>query len=251
MEPVTENSVEDLKRIDAEIEQQIRDKIKSDDPELEVVPDGIVDFEEYLKARFKILWILKEPYDDIDNNGKPFGGGWHLRQVILERNSFDQYTGGRRTFEPMIYTTWGILNDFCQWQDMKDVRDDSDMLKALRSIAYINVKKIPGRTSSPQSEIEYAYEQHQDILHEQIRKYDPDIIICGATLFHFMPRLGIKREELISAGSVNYVIREKKIYIEAYHPAQRKSSTGVSQKDYCNDIINLIKNHVIHLKSIV
>ena len=37
--------------------------------------DGVVDAAGYLAARPKVLWILKEPYDDFDENGNPWGGG--------------------------------------------------------------------------------------------------------------------------------------------------------------------------------
>lgn len=241
MESVIQNSAEKLKEIDAEIEKQIRKVITPDNPNIGVMPDGILDFKKYSDAKFKILWILKEPYADFDEKGNPNNGGWHIRDGLIRLKKYSDFTDGKKTFKPMIYTTWGILNDFCQYEDMKDVEDEPTMIDALKSIAYINVKKLPGRTTSNPSEIENAYAQHHEILHKQISEYNPDIIICGGTLYHFMNRLGIKREELINLGSVNYIIKEKKIYIEAYHPAQRKSSTNVSQKEYCNDIINAVK----------
>jgi len=46
--------------------------------ELDISPicDGIINIEQYLKSKYKILWILKEPYDEFDKDGKPCGGGW-------------------------------------------------------------------------------------------------------------------------------------------------------------------------------
>ena len=40
--------------------------------------DGVVDAEAYLAAKPKIMWILKEPYDDFDAEGMPAGGGWTI-----------------------------------------------------------------------------------------------------------------------------------------------------------------------------
>lgn len=37
--------------------------------------DGICDAGKYLNSSPKIMWILKEAYDDIDENGNPIGGG--------------------------------------------------------------------------------------------------------------------------------------------------------------------------------
>ena len=45
---------------------------------VEPIYDGVVDTEAYLAAQPKIMWILKEPYDDFDAEGMPVGGGWTM-----------------------------------------------------------------------------------------------------------------------------------------------------------------------------
>jgi hypothetical protein len=143
---------------------------------------------------------------------------------------------------PIIYTSWGILNNFCLWEKMPYVEYDPSVLNAIQSSAYINIKKIPGRTSSPESVIKEAYLIHNDILHKQIEYYDPDIIIGGSTLHHFFQNLGFTGEQMERNGSNNYIIKDEKIFIDAYHPAQRPGTTGVSKESYCNDIITAVKN---------
>ena len=38
---------------------------------LKPIPDGVLDAEKYLTSSRKIMWVLKEPYDDIDEEGNP------------------------------------------------------------------------------------------------------------------------------------------------------------------------------------
>jgi hypothetical protein len=234
-------TIQELKDAADAIDKIVGEKIISDNPNIVAIKDGILDFEKYFHAKYKILWILKEPYDDFDEDGKPFGGGWHYRDFINPKQFIKDFTSGRETIEPMIYTTWGILNDFCLWSDMEDADKDATILNALKSAAIINVKKLPGQKTSPWNIIEKAYQRYKEILLKQIKCYNPDIIIFGLTLSHFFTDLGLKREEMKVNGSVNYIINDNKIFIEAYHPSQPANKTKVSQEQYCNDIINAVK----------
>jgi len=38
-----------------------------------------------------------------------------------------------------------------------------------------------------------------------------------------------------------YAIKNKRLYIDTYHPAQRTGITGISQQQYCDDIIRVAK----------
>ena len=49
-----------------------------DSAKIEPIYDGVVDAEAYLATKPKVLWILKEPYDDFDAKGMPAGGGWTM-----------------------------------------------------------------------------------------------------------------------------------------------------------------------------
>ena len=50
-----------------------------DPAKVEPIYDGVVDAEAYLATQPKVMWILKEPYDDLDAEGMPAGGGWTMR----------------------------------------------------------------------------------------------------------------------------------------------------------------------------
>ena len=59
-----------------EIEELIYKNYVDEHGLCEPIVDGIVDLEMYLQSKFKILWILKEPHDDVKDK-RPSGGGWH------------------------------------------------------------------------------------------------------------------------------------------------------------------------------
>ena len=229
-----------LKEKADEINNIIKEKIVSDNPNLLPIYDGILDIDKYFNAKYKIMWILKEPYADFDENGNPEGGGQHIRDIIVPKQTIQEFSSSQRTFRPMIYASWSILNNFILWEDLNDVNDDPLMIDALRSVAYINVKKIPGHTESNRSVIDYAYQQHKDILLKQIEYYNPDIIIGGYTLYNFLEDLGIKRENMVHYNSLDYIVHKQKLFIDPYHPAQH----SFKQQDYCNDIINCAKKNI-------
>ena len=39
------------------------------------LPDGVFNIEGYCQSSPRIMWILKQPYDDM-KDGKPYGGGF-------------------------------------------------------------------------------------------------------------------------------------------------------------------------------
>jgi len=225
-------------KLDA-FDKEVVAKIVCDPEQLEPILDGIIDIEKYLSAKYKILWILKEAYDDFDEEGNPRGGNWDLRELIRSRNSYQDFAGGgRRTFIRMLYASWGILNDFTIWNNIPDLDKDSSVLNALKGIAYINVKKLPGLKLSSHSIIANAYKSDKELLLKQIELINPNIIIGGATLHHFIDDLQLSEIEKHRQGSVNYLLKDDKIYIQAYHPGY----WGISEEEYCNDIILAANN---------
>jgi hypothetical protein len=200
--------------------------------------DGIISPEDYLKAKYKILWILKEPYDEVDENGKPYGGGWDMKEVLDKKKSISEFKGDRRTFQRMIYTSYSILNNFSLWVDIPNI-ETPEVFNTLKSISYINVKKMPGYSSSVKSVIKKAYDENREILFKQIQIGEPDIIIGGGTLDLFLSDLGFTNKDLNirESGSFPYYIKKKQLFIGAYHP----SYLSIDEETYCNDIINTIK----------
>jgi hypothetical protein len=220
-----------------ELEREIL-SLKSNEKNVFPIVDGIINVENYLHAKYKILWILKES-NDLDANGE--GGGWSLTEAVNELNNWDEQPNtGRITFRRMIYSTYGLLNNFILWDDMPSVREDVNVFNSIKQIAYINVKKLPGGTTASYSKIKKAYIENKDLLLRQISLYNPDIIIGGYTLQYFFDDLPIPIKNKKSDGKTAYYPTNDKLYIDAYHPAVPGSI--ISEKDYCNGIISAGKD---------
>jgi hypothetical protein len=205
----------------------------------EPIIDGIVNIEKFIQSKLKILWILKEPYDN-EQNGIATGGGWHFANDFLAPDGFYKRMGrSRNTWHPIIYVSYGILNNFLLWDDMDYIKNNQTMADIVRNIAVINVKKLPGfKRTYDFGPIRNAYNNNKELLHKQISTYNPDIIIGGSTLNLFYNELGInKAKDEKKFGCVEYIDKNSKLYISAYHPAQ----TQVTRECYINDIINLVK----------
>lgn len=215
----------------ARIENEIR-ALKTENEKILPISDGIINIDCYLSAKYKILWILKESNDLNDNNE---GGGWSLTESINKLTQWEnQPQTGRITFQRIIYSTYGLLNDFVLWKNMPHIRNN-EVFEVIKKIAYVNVKKIPGHTSSNPHEIEQAYFANRDLLKRQINLYNPDIIIAGNTLQFFFNDLKIPIDNKVSNGKTAYYPSRERLYIHAYHPSVRGRT--ISEEDYCNDII--------------
>lgn len=93
----------EAERLETEIESIFESRNES------LIGDGIISYENYLNAKYRILWVLKEPYDGFDERGNPVGGGWHFRQAFLpkkRKSDFDRRS--LATYDPMLYITYSI-----------------------------------------------------------------------------------------------------------------------------------------------
>jgi hypothetical protein len=229
----------DLKKICDEIENEIWDTCVDPEDKTSPIIDGIVDIGKYIDTSPKILWILKEPYDELEN-GIATGGGWYFSKDFLTKDDFYTRMGrSRATWHPIIYVSYGILNGFMDYEEMSYISRDLSMAEVVKQIAVINVKKLPGlaRVNDPGS-IARAYQTNKTILHKQIQTYDPDIIIGGSTIHLFYDELGIKIKDIQKHGSIDFSRKGNKLIIAAYHPAQ----TQVGREIYVDDIMKVTRD---------
>lgn len=136
--------------------------------------DGIGDHEKYLQSKPRIACLLKEPYDEIID-GKAQGGGWSIPRDCFRRK--DQ-NWAILTWQRIIYTVYGFRNNL-KYREMNYIRDDLSMGEVLRSIAWINLSKMPAQTESDQTYIGNFRTYWKDVVREQLRIYSPDVILCG------------------------------------------------------------------------
>lgn len=205
---------------------------------LEPLPDGVSNIEGYCQSSPRIMWILKQPYDDM-KNGKPSSGGWEVYSAF-ENN--DAHTN--MTWQPIVYSLVGI-REHKMYKDMPYIREDKSMLEKLKDIAYINVDKMPGYRTTSSKELAQAYDQWKDIIEAQIRLYDPEVICFANTMWLFKKDWGIDEHtehETVSLGNDKFMQvyrKDGRLCLDTYHPSQRV----VSRENYIDAIIKVVNEH--------
>lgn len=156
-----------------------------DPAKVEPIYDGVVDAEVYLATKKKVLWILKEPYDDFDAEGMPEGGGWTMIKDFGEGDTLAKAVNRNAALRNVTYASYSIQNGIDSYAELPWITDKPEAYeKAVRSIAYVNIGKMPGKTTTSDAHLSKLYRDWKDILFKQIDLYAPDVIIvCGtATL---------------------------------------------------------------------
>jgi len=196
------------------------------------LPDGIVNLDTYYNSKFKILWILKEPYDQ-ENENKC---SWSLSGMLNMSHDelVDRKIHKSKTWKPIIETTYCILNNIEQYELIDGIKDSIEMLDVLKNIAIINVKKTPGATVTPYAKLKKAYTRDNKIILNQIDLYNPDIIIGGNTMYLFHSDLFSNAPA--EYDEIAYWLKGSSIYIDAPHPGKR-----IQRGDYANDILLAIR----------
>ena len=198
----------------------------------EILPiyDGVCDVEKYLTSSPSIMWILKEPYDDFTPEGKPTGGGWMIYDAFDNNDAWKN-----RTWQPMIYTSYGIINKQ-RWEKMHWIKDDRSMVNVLKQIAYINISKMPAHKISNDSVLSNLYSIWRPILLKQIEIYEPQIIIYGNAFKFFKKDLVEHNTEPLKRidGVVHVYVKGNIKMFDAYHPNQKKITRDI----YVNSIID-------------
>ncbi|MCD8343423.1 MAG: hypothetical protein LUC19_03440 [Oscillospiraceae bacterium] len=190
----------------ADEEKRIFDELKETNPS--IVTDGVIDEREYLAARYKIAYILKEV------NG---GEGWDLRDVVRAGNRV-------QTWNSIARWTEGILSwekDFL-WSDME--KDNEARRKTqLKKIAVINLKKTSGGYTAENELVHKAAVDNASVIKRQLDLYSPDIIICCGTESAFVDSCyaDAEPEWKSTARGVWYFMDGERIIISFVHPEAR------------------------------
>ncbi len=151
--------------------------------------DGVVDAEAYLAAKPKVMWILKEPYDDFDAEGMPAGGGWTMFKDFGEGgDTLAKAENRNAALRNVTYASHAILNCIGSYAKLPWITEKPEAYeKTIHSIAYCNIGKMPGETSTSDAHLADLYRDWKDILFKQIDLYAPDVIIvCGTATLQCM-----------------------------------------------------------------
>lgn len=189
-----------------EKEKILFEKLKTENHS--IVTDGIVDENQYLSSKYKILYVMKEV------NG---GEDWDLRKFL--------YDGGRsQTWDNVARWTQGILNldKEYNWEDLL-VNNDERRKTYLKKIGSINLKKTGGGYTSVDKEISKAAMENREIIKKQIELYNPDIIICCGTAGNFANSI-LDLKEIkwpMTQRGVEYIKYKEKTILSFAHPEAR------------------------------
>lgn len=233
-------NAKELETAQEAIEKKIYDIAKANglvNDDVDPITDGFYDAAKYLDSEKHILWVMKEPYDEVEAE-KPYGGGWNLARDCFAKDD----AWSNRSWQPIIYSMYGLKYGKL-WDDMDWIRDDKSMANILQEIAYINVSKIPNMPHSNDGYISECYERWKSILFEQISVYNPDVIIFAGTFKHFkkdlLPDLAGKGDISFENTKAGESYKWKgKILLDVYHPNNRT----ICREVYVNSIIEAINS---------
>ena len=174
-----------------------------DTEKIEPIYDGVADAAAYLNAKPRLMWILKEPYDNWDNNGNPCGGGWTILKDIGENGkTLAQVVNGNLALRNVAYASHAILSGIASYAEEPWIADaPTEYERTLRIIAFVNVGKMPAGRKTSNGRLFACYGQWKDILFKQIGLYDPDILVFGNTLQCFAPDMGIELSKPIRSAT--------------------------------------------------
>lgn len=208
------------------------------------ITDGLSDIKKYLKSDIKIMWILKEPYEDYDGDIY-YGGGWSITDDVINVKPHELLEGAsRNTWLPIAYISEGVRNGISNVTEIKDT-EKSILCEDLQSIAYINLSKIPQGPTTDDKTLPWKYKFWKEIIEKQIKLYKPDVIIFGNTLTYIMDDLPGGYWDYptsdVPFSSWKILQNRSSLYIGAYHPQySRRGLNGCTVETYCETIINLI-----------
>lgn len=231
------DKLELFKAENTELNQKIKEAFVDTENEVEAILDGAFDSEKYFYNKgFKILWLMKEPYDDGGN------GAWSLPELFTkDYNTF--FSGlimgsSGRTWQPVVYVSYGILNKFQNWDEIPFIKDDPSIVKVLENVAWINIQKLPSITgrSTNMSNIYSSYNKHKELIQNQVEVLNPDIIICGNTFDVVKEYFGNLQKTIYDM--IEYYVAGKRLIINAYHPSQRQ----IKRERYVNNIVKCVEN---------
>lgn len=175
------------------------------------IADGIINKELWDRAPLKVLFIMKEAYETSPEDSQE----WALNEYL--RNDLNSIA------KPMW---WSIaqwldgLNELCISNEVapfnEEFKTKPELDLAFHSSAVINLKKSSGKSSSTTDDLSMYVEQDWDLLWVQIKKINPDLIICGATYPLIASKLGSPKK------SAEWLYEAKGYhFVDFWHPSNQ------------------------------
>lgn len=204
--------------------------------------DGIIDYDRWMDYDLKLAFMLREAYSDKDEP-------WDF---AAEYNSVNGrfYIGGRgqqATFNRI--EEWSIALDSAMHLKEKPVREEVALndyeasRKIMLASAYLNLKKIGGRSSSNISELRSIAKRDKELLLQQLKLISPNIILFCATF-------GDVLKDILFEGAIKIQETERcyesegVLLIDFFHPTR----TFKESFDFLFEDVSKIKDKAKYLK---
>lgn len=232
-------TAKDLTLVQKDLHRRMLDRAISlgyNPDEIEPIYDGVGDIEAYISNSPRIMWIMKEPYDELEN-GTPKGGGWEVYDFTL----------AYPMWQILMRIIYGIRNKK-HHEEIPEANEE--MRQMLKGTAYLNLNKMPSGSITNMSQLTDNFPKWKDIVMEQIKIYNPDAIIFGKTFELFNAgdfdevQSGDNNDWLMDASypgiTAVYKTRNNRILIDAFHPSPMRKCgrPDVTDDVYIDTIID-------------
>ena len=198
-----------------------------DPAKIKPIYDGVVDWDGYLKAPLKVCWVLKEPYDDKDDEGNPAGGGWTMFKNFVKEGRLAETVNANPALRNVACVSWALLSSVTRHTEIPRIPDKPEVAESLLRVCYLNTGKMPAATTTSREQLQKIHGEWRDIVLDQIKLADPDLLIFGGTLDVWAADFGIDLAHPLSHGRSGASVvdvhtwRGKRI-LYADHPAVHK-----------------------------
>ena len=233
-------TAEELGTKEKEIQKQIYEVAQKHNLLIRADPikDGIYSAKKFLSAPLRLMWVLKEPYDEVDN-GIAGGGGWSIPKDLFKAPEYDYYTKGNLSAKMLTRLSYCLLNDK-KFAESTDLSNTQEIAQSLQNIAYINISKMPAGTTTNNASLPEKYEIWKSVLLKQIETYSPDVIIFGNTFTYFITDLFGEStpESNYNFGRAKGFLWKNSLLIDTYHPGYFKKEE--KQDNYASEILKIV-----------
>lgn len=178
----------------------------------EFVQDGIIDPALFAAEDKRILFIAKEhnllQEKHYINSTYSYSDWWNMHVHL-------QFS------HRIVEWAYGIQKGFPLLSDQQLSYEEKHI--ALRSIAFINVKKTAGTANANSGVILEYINQTRDLLHRQIREIAPTHIVTCFRYDHYPQQLFEIEMQRTTANTFSYGYWDDISVVNFYHPSSRKS----------------------------
>lgn len=202
--------------------------------------DGVISPIHYFHSKIKILFINREAYDvyrdyfDLAKtiekhikNGEPF---W-VKQKTLKTSLKKEFVAIRAIFEKNNSELKDILAHYTK----------NNLITDIQACAFINIKKSDGKPKSCLPDLFVHAKKNIDIIKEQIRYFNPSIIVGGNIVDGILDKEEIKIEwgDNLCGDYRSAKIFQLKVgnniypFLDLFHPSSTKTNA--------NEIYNAMK----------